>query len=181
MRQQNIPRKVTLPSLRYMTEGCNDLPSGSYDHGTGETGWPIVIPHPSQTSAKTMLDEQRKQIESMLKTENQMLFVAESDHQLVGHLQAFGGRLRRNRKTLYLVVGVLQVHAGRGVGTALFQTLEEWARNIGVHRLELTVMTHNAAAVALYRKMGFEVEGTARDTLLVDGRYVDEYLMAKLL
>jgi len=129
----------------------------------------------------TTVDEQRKQIESMLKTENQMIFVAESDHQLVGHLQAFGGRLRRNRKTLYLVVGVLQAHAGRGVGTALFRTLEEWARNIGVHRLELTVMTHNAAAVALYRKMGFEVEGTARDTLLVDGRYVDEYLMAKLL
>ncbi|SFV01659.1 Protein N-acetyltransferase, RimJ/RimL family [Alicyclobacillus macrosporangiidus] len=129
----------------------------------------------------TTIAEQRKQIESILKTDNQMIFVAESDHQLVGHLQAYGGRLRRNRHTVYLVIGVLQAYAGQGIGTALFQTMEEWARSVGAHRLELTVMTHNGTAIALYRKMGFEVEGIARETLFVDGRYVDEYWMAKLL
>jgi RimJ/RimL family protein N-acetyltransferase len=55
------------------------------------------------------------------------------------------------------------------------------ALDVGLHRLELMVMTHNAAAVALYRKMGFQVEGTHTHALCVDGRYVDEYCMAKLL
>lgn len=76
---------------------------------------------------------------------------------------------------MYLVIGVLQEYTGQGVGTGLFRAIEDWAKRIGIHRLELSVMIHNTAAVALYRKMGFEVEGTARDTLFVDGRYVDEY------
>lgn len=82
------------------------------------------------------------------------------------------GRLRRNHRTVCLVVGILQQFAGQGIGTALFQAMEGWAGKVGAHRLELTVMTHNTAAIALYRKMGFEVEGTAGDTLFVDGRYV---------
>jgi RimJ/RimL family protein N-acetyltransferase len=42
-------------------------------------------------------------------------------------------------------------------------------------------MAHNERALALYRRLGFEVEGTRRDSVLVDGRYVDELTMAKLL
>ena len=42
-------------------------------------------------------------------------------------------------------------------------------------------MTHNHRAIARYQKMGFVIEGLHRDALLVDGRYVDEFTMAKLL
>jgi RimJ/RimL family protein N-acetyltransferase len=41
-------------------------------------------------------------------------------------------------------------------------------------------MAHNERALALYRRCGFEVEGTRRHSLLVDGRYVDELLLANL-
>ena len=54
-------------------------------------------------------------------------------------------------------------------------------RQRGLHRLELTVMVHNTAAVGLYHKLGFGIEGTRKDSLLVNGAYVDEYAMAKLL
>ncbi|MCL6452182.1 MAG: GNAT family N-acetyltransferase [Alicyclobacillus sp.] len=129
----------------------------------------------------TTVDEQRQQIESILKTDNQMIFVAETGDQLVGHLQAIGGRFQRNRRMVYLVVGIVQEFSGKRIGTALFRAMEDWARKIGAHRLELTVMTHNTAAIALYRKMGFQIEGTTRDTLCIDGKYVDEYMMAKLI
>jgi RimJ/RimL family protein N-acetyltransferase len=42
-------------------------------------------------------------------------------------------------------------------------------------------MAHNVAAVALYEKAGFAVEGTRRHSMLVAGSYVDEHHMAKLL
>ena len=42
-------------------------------------------------------------------------------------------------------------------------------------------MTHNEAGIALYRRRGFEIEGTKKHSLLVGGRYVDEYYMARLL
>ena len=53
-----------------------------------------------------------------------------------------------------------------------------WAPGAGVKRLELTVHTSNDRAVSLYRKFGFEIEGTRRSSLLVDGVFKDEYLMA---
>jgi len=81
----------------------------------------------------------------------------------------------------HLVVGVLKEHAGRGIETALLAKAERWARGVGLRRLELTGMTHNRAAVALYEKAGFVVEGTRRGSMLVDGSYVDEYYMARLL
>jgi RimJ/RimL family protein N-acetyltransferase len=42
-------------------------------------------------------------------------------------------------------------------------------------------MAHNEAAIALYQKMGFMVEGTKRDSMRVNGQYVDELYMAKLI
>lgn len=101
---------------------------------------------------------------------------------LVGYLSAEGGRYRRNAHSASLVVGIRQAYSGQGIGTRLFATLLDWARGTGIiHRLELTVMTHNAAAVALYRKMGFAIEGTRQHALRIDGMWVDEYHMARLL
>ena len=70
---------------------------------------------------------------------------------------------------------------GQGVGTALMQALvddaDRWAQ---VLRLELTVYADNARAIALYRKFGFEVEGTHRAYALRDGACVDALAMARL-
>ena len=42
-------------------------------------------------------------------------------------------------------------------------------------------MTHNFPALALYRKLGFEIEGTAQYALCIDGKYIDLYYMSKVL
>lgn len=127
------------------------------------------------------VQQQRDAFNSLLAAGNRMVFVAEDDGNLVGYLGAYGGEFRRNKHKAYIVVGILRQHAGKGVGTSLFTHMEKWAREIGVRRLELTVMVHNEAGLALYKKAGFTIEGTARDSMLVDGKYVDEYYMAKIL
>ena len=50
-----------------------------------------------------------------------------------------------------------------------------------MHGLELTVMTHNTAGIALYKKQGFAIEGTKRHSLLINGQFIDEFYMSKLL
>ena len=80
-----------------------------------------------------------------------------------------------------IVTGVLPQHGGKGVGTQLFTAMLKWAESSELHRLELTVMIHNAPAIALYQKFGFQIEGTKRASLKVDGTYVDEYVMSLLL
>lgn len=67
------------------------------------------------------------------------------------------------------------------IGTNLFKELIDWASQNNIVRLELTVMTNNKGAIALYEKMGFKIEGLKEKSLLVDGQYIDEYYMAKIL
>jgi hypothetical protein len=69
----------------------------------------------------------------------------------------------------------------RGVGSALLTAALDLAdRWLNYRRLELTVYTDNTAAVTLYRKFGFVIEGTHRDFAFRDGRYVDAFAMARL-
>jgi RimJ/RimL family protein N-acetyltransferase len=111
---------------------------------------------------------------------NSVVMLAEADERLIGYAQARGGRFRRRAATAHVVIGVLAEASGRGVGSALLRELDLWAPTHGIHRLELTVMAHNERAAALYRRVGYAVEGRARECLFVDGRTADEFYMAKL-
>lgn len=107
--------------------------------------------------------------------------LAEDEGRLLGFLRASTEVPRRRQHVALIVIAIRQSAVGQGVGTRLFEAMEAWARQKGLHRLELTVMTHNERAIALYKKMGFEFEGTLRHNLFIDGQYVDEYTMAKLI
>jgi RimJ/RimL family protein N-acetyltransferase len=63
----------------------------------------------------------------------------------------------------------------------LLRQAGNWAREHGLHRLELTVMAHNHRAISLYERMGFSVEGRRKQCLIVDGQFVDELNMAAIL
>ena len=127
-------------------------------------------------------DEQmEKRIDSIKKEKSSTILIAEDNGVIVGYLFAVGGNPTRVKHSVYIAVGVSENQRGKGIGARLFEALEEWANQQSIHRLELTVMTHNIAGIALYKKMGFEIEGTKRDSLLIDGKYVDEYYMSKLL
>ena len=70
---------------------------------------------------------------------------------------------------------------GQGVGNALMEALVGIADNwLNVFRLELTVFTDNERAIALYRKHGFEVEGTHKAYALRAGKWADVYSMARI-
>jgi RimJ/RimL family protein N-acetyltransferase len=129
----------------------------------------------------TTLDEQEKRIREMLSKDNQTIFVAEEQGSLIGYLAAIGGSYARNKHEVYIVVGILEAFTGQGTGTALFERLDAWAHEHQIHRMELSVMVHNTRGVGLYQKMGFEIEGIKKDSLYVDGAYVDEYYMGKLI
>ncbi|GGM13897.1 GNAT family N-acetyltransferase [Pseudomonas asuensis] len=80
-----------------------------------------------------------------------------------------------------LVIAVGDEHAGKGVGTQLMAALIDAADNwMNLKRIELTVYTDNAPAIALYEKFGFVHEGTHVAYAFRDGAYVDVYCMARV-
>ncbi len=102
--------------------------------------------------------------------------------EVVGHagLHAAGKSPRRGH-AMQLGLVVAKGWQGKGVGSALMKALVDLADGwLNVFRLELVVYTDNERAIALYRKFGFEIEGTHRAYALRAGKYVDGYSMARL-
>lgn len=129
----------------------------------------------------TTVDEQRARIREIQNSRNSTILIAEQSGTLIGYVGAFGESFRRCRHSAYVVCGILASHHGKGIGTMLFRELEEWAKSSRIRRLELTVMVHNEAGIALYKKSGFEIEGTKRHSLIIGDQFIDEFYMAKLL
>lgn len=110
------------------------------------------------------------------------LLVATIDGEVVGNLglHAMSKSVRR-RHVGYLGMAVRDDRQRRGAGTALMRAAIELADGwINYQRLELHVYTDNLAALHLYRKFGFAIEGTCRAYAFREGRYVDAYAMARL-
>ncbi|WP_347319904.1 GNAT family N-acetyltransferase [Rossellomorea sp. RS05] len=106
---------------------------------------------------------------------------AEASGEFVGYIMIMAESTRKTSHRAYMVIGIRKDWRGKGLGKSLIREGIEWAKERSLTRLELTVVTDNEPAIALYRKMGFEIEGTKRQSLYIDGQYHDEYYMAQLL
>jgi ribosomal protein S18 acetylase RimI-like enzyme len=80
-----------------------------------------------------------------------------------------------------LGIGVLAPFRGEGIGEALMRAAIEKAKRKGLTRIELTVREHNNPAIALYEKLGFQVEGLHRNAVRIDNKYENHISMALLL
>jgi len=113
--------------------------------------------------------------------ETNYVFVAVADGDIVGNGGLHGNTNPRRRHAWGVGLSVRDDWQGRGIGRQLVATLIDLADNwLGALRLELTVFSDNAAAIALYEKFGFVREGTHRAFALQDGRFADVLAMARL-
>ena len=136
----------------------------------------LQMPYPSEERWAAMLSE------GVTPGKPDLSLVAELDGEVVASagLHAVGIALRR-RHAMMMGLSVAKAAQGQGVGTALMAALCDYAdRWLGTLRIELTVYTDNERAVRLYRKFGFEIEGTLRGYAMRDGEYVDAYTMARI-
>ena len=109
-------------------------------------------------------------------------------HVIVGALDAepvatatlFRGVGRRAHSGEVLLM-VHDAHWGRGIGGRMLGALTDLAdRWLGLMRLQLEVNVDNDAAIRLYERAGFEIEGTLRADALRDGALIDSHVMGRL-
>ena len=107
--------------------------------------------------------------------------VALVDNQIVGQIGMMIMDSPRRKHVSNIGMAVSYKQQNQGIGTQLLNAMIDLADNwLALRRIELEVYTDNAAAITLYEKAGFVIEGTAKDYAFRDGQYVDSYLMAKL-
>ncbi|HYV84124.1 MAG TPA: GNAT family N-acetyltransferase [Pyrinomonadaceae bacterium] len=133
----------------------------------------LQVPYPSREYWRKRISEN---------TDSVYRLVAIIDDGIVGmvDITTFPNRPRRKHVG---AIGIC-VHAdwqGKGLGTELMRAIVDLADNwLNLTRLELQVYTDNEAAIHLYERFGFEVEGTLRQHAFRDGRYVDSTMMGRL-
>ena len=106
--------------------------------------------------------------------------VALLDGKLVGTAGIIALKGRRNHVGA-IWMAVHDEFQNRRIGSALMAALIDAADNwLNLRRLELTVYVDNDAGVALYKKFGFQIEGTRRQDTFRGGAFVDAFAMARL-
>lgn len=70
---------------------------------------------------------------------------------------------------------------GKGVGSRLFEATLAEAKRKQFQKLFTLVRADNPDALQAYIKQGFEVVGTARAHAKIDGRFIDETIIEKIL
>jgi RimJ/RimL family protein N-acetyltransferase len=111
-------------------------------------------------------------------TTEEATLVALADGALIGSLSISREDRPATRHVATLGMFVAGSWRRRGVGTALMAEALRWARLHGIEKIELSVYPHNEAAIALYRKFGFDVEGRLVRHAKKSYGYEDEILMA---
>lgn len=134
----------------------------------------LQTPYPSAEAWRKRLEQQVDENDGLhlLAIDNDKLIAS-------GGIHSVGARLRR-RHVAGLGICVARDRQGQGVGSEMMSRLLEWSDNwAGYLRIELNVYTDNERAIALYRRFGFELEGTHRAHALRDGVFVDTHSMAR--
>jgi L-phenylalanine/L-methionine N-acetyltransferase len=107
--------------------------------------------------------------------------VAVRGEDLLGHTGVDMLQRQRRRHVATFGIGVKAAARGQGVGTALVKAAVDLCDNwANITRIELQVYTDNDAAIALYQKFGFVIEGTHRHYAIRDGALVDAHFMARI-
>ena len=112
-----------------------------------------------------------------------LMLVAEKDGEIiaVSDIQSHGIKSRQYHRG-ELGISVRKDFWHQGIGSAMMNRLDAFAREAGYEQIELTVESKNLRAIRMYLKNGFTVYGTRPHGMKYpDGSYDNDYLMVKML
>lgn len=107
------------------------------------------------------------------------IFIAIEDNEIVGFMGISRSPMSKVKHIANFAIGVLDAYKRQSVATNLLSFAENWLKDKGVSRLEMTVISENKPAIKFYEKNGFSYEGTRHNSIKMNNKFYDELFMAK--
>lgn len=128
-------------------------------------------------------EEMERIFEAGIENPGELCLLAKVGSEVIGAISVKSSKQFRISHIGNIFIAIKKDYWGHGLGTILLDEVIEWAQEIDLlKRLELTVQVRNQAAVHLYQKMGFVIEGTqVRGARTDEGEWLDLYYMGRLI
>lgn len=142
---------------------------------------PFVLRTPDEITMT--VEDEESFLRSMAESPDQCFIVCEVEGRIAGNcLLSFNSRVK-TRHRAEVAIALRKAYWGNGIGTAMFQAMEGFARQRGgVTVMELEFIEGNARARGLYEKLGYRIVGWHPDAIRQeDGTLLALYLMQKKL
>lgn len=142
---------------------------------------PFFVLEPDEFPTTEELE--REWIEDRLDHPGKINLLAEADGRIIGTVGFECGPYRRVAHLGVLGIAIVEDWRGQGVGTALMESLLQWAaENPAIEKVCLDVFATNQTAIGLYRKLGFvELGLKPRDVKRGPDDYVDVLSMYRFV
>ncbi len=129
---------------------------------------------------KLTVEEECEYIRARRESPNSIMVLAEVNGSAAALAGVEGQKLKKFAHHGELGMSILRACWRLGIGRAILDYLEAWARRAGLRKLCLRVYDFNEPAYRLYCTAGFTEEGRFKaDVLRADGTYGDTIYMAK--
>ncbi len=116
-----------------------------------------------------------------LELEHACALVTIQGHRVVGFAVAIRGLEPATAHAATVSLAVATGWRRRGLGQLLLQGVRAWAMAAGLRRIGAGVARADAAALALFHRAGYAVEGVRRSQLRIGDTFCDEVLFGLLL
>lgn len=125
--------------------------------------------------------EKVKVFQKSLIAKKDPVYYAVENNRVVGWIDIHTTENPRLKHRASMGMGLLKEYRGQGLGSKLLKAALDHAKKNGLEKVELHVYTNNQAAIALYKKFGFEEEGVIRKYRKLDGQTFDAMMMGVFL
>ncbi len=138
--------------------------------------YPSVTENTSQVPFLSLSD-----VEKFFQSPTDYVLVAELDNKVIGHVSLIMSNKPREKHSASLAIAVHPDSHGKGVGRQLLTEAINQADNwLNLLRLELEVYPENKAALSLYQKFGFEIEGEKKLASFKSGKFSNLLILSRL-
>jgi RimJ/RimL family protein N-acetyltransferase len=115
--------------------------------------------------------QHKKWMSEILLDKKNIFFIISLDEAPIGAINVTS--ISADNKSAEFSIRIGDPHQrGQGYGTTAVKLLTDFCwKDLGLHRLSLSVLSDNLSAIRSYEKAGFKIEGQLVDAVFIDGQW----------